>query len=150
MNILGVDNGVGGALTFYDGVELLVYDMPTYKIAKRNPIDILRLIEIIKTNAPDHVYIEKLTPYMGSKLSFFSMGHSEGLLLGVLTCLQIPYTLVRPNDWKKPMGCTKDKDAARQRASQLLPQFAHNWDRKKDIDRAESALIALYGYKKEK
>jgi hypothetical protein len=39
----------------------------------------------------------------------------------------------------------KAKDAARARASQLLPQAAHQWPLKKHDGRAESALIALYG-----
>lgn len=147
--ILGLDNGLAGALSFYDGAELLVYDMPTFK-TDRPQLDLLRLADIIRINKPDHAYIEKLTPLPKiSGLTAFSMGNSEGAVIATLTALQVPFTLVRPADWKKAMQCPKDKDGARMRACQLLPQFSHNWDRKKDDGRAESAIIALYGYKKQ-
>jgi crossover junction endodeoxyribonuclease RuvC len=85
-----------------------------------------------------------------SGVSGFSMGVSEGSFLGILTGLNIPYTMVRPAVWKKFFNCPADKDAARQKASQLLPQFSHNWPLKKHDGRAESALIALYGMYQEK
>lgn len=147
-NILGVDNGLHGALSFYDGAELLVYDMPIYK-TDRPVIDIVRLTNIIKLNKPTHAIIEKLTPLPKiSGLTAFSMGHSEGIVLTILTTLQVPFTFVRPKDWKSAMQCPKEKNAARLRASQLLPTFKHNWDKVKDDGRAESALIALYGWNK--
>jgi len=147
MNILGIDNGLLGALSTYNGEELMVYDMPTYKIGKRNHINISELAKLILNDRPDHAFIEKLTPLPKiSGLTAFSMGHSEGLVLGLLTAYNIPYTLVRPAEWKKIMRCPKDKDAARMRASQLLPAFTDNWPLKKHDGRAESALIAYYGW----
>ncbi len=147
-NILGVDNGIFGALSFYDGTELMCYRMPVFE-GERKAIDVHGLIKIIETNKPTHAYVEKLTPLPKiSGLTAFSMGHSEGLVLAALTCLNIPYTLVRPAVWKKAMGCSADKDSTRQRASQLMPQFADNWPLKKDIDIAEASLIALYGWGK--
>lgn len=44
------------------------------------------------------------------------------------------------------MQCPAEKDGSRMRASQLLPGFASNWDRKKDDGRAEASMIALYGF----
>jgi crossover junction endodeoxyribonuclease RuvC len=49
--------------------------------------------------------------------------------------------------WKKSLGVPADKYAARMRASQLLPEFAHNWPLKKHDGRAEASLISLYGIK---
>ena len=145
--ILGIDNGLKGALAFYNGDELMIYDMPTLEVKERNVLDMQAVARIIKNDPPWHVFIEKLTPLPKvSGVGSFSMGHSEGFLLGLLTGFNLPYTLVRPNDWKKQMGCSADKNAARLRASQLLPQFSHNWQRKKDDGRAEAALISLYGY----
>ena len=145
--ILGIDNGVSGALSFYDGTELIIYDMPTFKVKKRNVIDVHGVHKIISSYKVDHCVVEKLTPMPRvSGLASFGMGLSEGITLGILASLSIPYTFVRPTQWKKAMQCPKDKDAARMRATQLLPQFAHNWDLKKHDGRAESALIALYGF----
>ncbi len=145
--ILGIDNGLLGCLAFYNGEELILHDMPTLEVKERRVLDMQAIARIIKNDPPWHVYLEKLTPLPKiSGLGSFSMGHSEGFMLGLLTGFNLPYTMVRPNDWKKQMGCPADKDAARQRASQLLPQFAHNWARKRDDGRAEASLIALYGW----
>ena len=149
--ILGIDNGLKGALSFYDTKELIIYDMPTLKDGKRNMLDVQGLIRIILSDKPYHCIFEKLTPMpkIGG-LQSFSMGHSEGVIIGILSSLNIPFSFVRPNVWKKAMQCPKDKDAARMRASQLLPEFSHNWPLKKHDGRAESALIALYGYQQVK
>jgi len=148
-NILGVDIGMNGALSFYDGTELLCYDMPVFKAKKGHELDILCIADIIRTNAPTEAYIEKalLMPTNG-KTAYQKLGEAEGAFKGVLCALKIPYTIVYPVTWKKAMGCTKDKDAARMRASQLLPSHSHNWSLKKHDGRAESALIALYGFNK--
>jgi len=147
--ILGVDIGMNGALSFYDGAELLCYDMPVFKVAKGNELDILRISDIIRTNSPTEAYIEKalLMPTNG-KTAYQKLGEAEGAFKGVLCALKIPYTIVHPVTWKKAMGCTKDKDEARMRASQLLPAHAHNWTLKKEDGKAEASLIALYGLNK--
>jgi crossover junction endodeoxyribonuclease RuvC len=146
MNILGIDNGLSGALAFYDGMELLIHDMPNFEINKRKALDVQEIKKIILNNRPTHCFIEQLTPMPKiSGLTAFSMGHSEGVFMGILGAYNIPFTLVRPAVWKKAMQCPADKDGARMRANQLLPQFKDNWPLKKHDGRAESALIALYG-----
>lgn len=149
MKILGIDPGIHGALAYYDGTELLIWDMPIFKKESGgNDLDIHRLKEIIFSAGAEHCILEKTTPLPGiGGKSAYSMGKSEGAIIGILASLNIPYTLVRPAQWKKAMDCPADKGLARQRASQLLPKFAHNWDRKKDDGRAESALLALFGYR---
>jgi len=146
MKILGIDAGMSGALAYYDGTELLIWDMPTYEKEKGRDLDIHLLVKFFTEAAAQHVILEKTVamPKISGK-SAYSMGKSEGAILGICCALSLPYTLVRPSEWKKAMQCPADKDAARQRASQLLPTYAHNWDRKKDDGRAEAALIALYG-----
>jgi hypothetical protein len=147
--ILGIDNGLKGALCFYNGEELILHDMPTLEVNGRNVLDMQAIAALIKQDPPWHTYLEKTTPMPKiSGLGAYSMGHSEGFMLGLLTGFNLPYTLVRPNEWKRIMGCPADKDGARLRASQLLPQFAHNWPLKKHDGRAESSLIALYGFNK--
>lgn len=148
MNILGIDPGMSGAIAWYDGAELIVWNMPIHpKEAGGNDLDIHKLYRTISQNVPDHCFLEKTTPMPGvSGKASYSMGKSEGALVGILVALFVPYTLVRPAQWKKEMACPADKNLSRQRASQLLPAYAHNWDRKKDDGIAEAALIALYGW----
>lgn len=144
--ILGVDVGMSGALAFYDSAELLIYDMPVFKRNKTSRIDCLRLSDIIELNNPHHAYVEQVNAFGMGVSSAYNFGWSCGSVEAVLACHKVPFTYITPQVWKKAMSCPKDKDAARMRASQLLPQFAHNWDLKKHDSRAEAALIALYGF----
>jgi len=60
--------------------------------------------------------------------------------------MKIAYTLVAPATWKRALGgIPAEKDAARARASQLMPSASGYWARKKDDGRAEAALIAFWG-----
>jgi crossover junction endodeoxyribonuclease RuvC len=146
MNILGIDIGMKGALSFYNKEELMIYDMPIFKVKKGNDLDIHKVASIIKQDMPTHAFIEKAMFIPGNgKISYGKLQKAEGAFLGIFSALDIPYTIVAPSVWKKAMACPKEKDAARMRANQLLPQFAHNWDLKKHDGRAEASLIALYG-----
>jgi len=144
--ILGIDVGMNGALSFYDGNELIIYDMPTFARNKTNRLDCHKLHGILKTNHADHAYIEQVNAFGMGASSAYNFGWSCGVIEAVIACAGIPFTYVTPQKWKKAMDCPKDKDASRMRASQLLPKFSHNWDLKKHDGRAEASLIALYGY----
>jgi len=145
--VLGIDIGFSGGLAFYNEEELITHRMPIYKVKKGNALDVKKLSDIIKSDIPDHVYIEKamMMPVSG-KIAYQKLGQQEGAITGILCALDIPYTIVAPATWKKVMKCPKDKDASRMRASQLLPAYAHCWDKKCLDGIAEASLIALYGY----
>lgn len=152
MNIIGVDPGACGAITSINNEELLVRDMPVYEITKgksvRKRIDIKRLIDIFKTESPDHAYVEQVSAQFGNgAASAFSFGWACCAVEAALIACGIPFTYVTPQKWKKELQVPADKDGARMMASRLLPKYAHNWERKKDDGRAESALIALWGRK---
>jgi hypothetical protein len=68
-----------------------------------------------------------------------------GVTLGILAALHLPYTIVAAAQWKKFLRVSANKEAARARATELLPGAAHQWRRKRDYNRAEAALVALYG-----
>lgn len=153
MNIIGIDPGATGALASYNGEELLIYDMPVHGIKKgksvRKRIDIIKLLEILANEKPDHIYIEQVSAQPGNgAASAFSFGWACAVVEACAVALKLPFTYVTSQRWKKEMSCPAEKDAARMRASQLFPKFAHNWDRKKDHGRAEAALISLYGWQK--
>lgn len=149
--ILGIDPGMGGALAFYDGSEMIVHDMPTYEItkgkSKRRKLDVYNLIQILK-NDFDHALIEQVWAQPGNgAAAAFTFGWGCGAIDALVQNSQVPYSYITPAHWKKETHTPKDKDGARMRASQLMPKFAHNWDRKKDDGRAEAALIAYYGFR---
>lgn len=150
--VIGIDVGMSGGICFYSENDFLVYDMPTFEITKnggkRKKIDVKRLIDILKYDIGDaqHVFIEQVSAQPGNgAAAAFTYGFGCGVVEAVVQALNMPFTYVTPMRWKKDMSCPADKDSARLRASQLLPQHAHNWDRKKDDGRAEAALIALWG-----
>jgi hypothetical protein len=148
VNILGVDVGMNGALSLYDGNELVVWDMPTHKLNKTKKLDSCKINAIINEFKIDHAWVERVNAFGMGVSSAYNFGFGCGVIEACLSCNGIPFSYVTPQSWKKEMSCPTEKDGARMRASQLLPNFAHNWDLKKHDGRAESALIALYGFNK--
>lgn len=150
--ICGIDVGLNGAIAFVGKDQVQVFDMPTYQItvgkSKKMQIDLSEFARIIdeKAGSIKHCYIEAVTatPRMGVT-SAFSFGKSAGIAEAIIAANFIPFTMVRPQVWKKHFGLTADKDASRQKASRLYPNYAHFWNRKKDDGRAEAVLIAAYG-----
>ena len=150
--ILGIDPGLNGCLAFMDD-ELLVYDSPTIEITRngknKRQIDLQELLAILKLWPVEHCYLENVNAMPGQGVSsMFQMGRGYGQIEMALAACKVPVTYITPQVWKKALAVPKDKDGARQRASQLMPQWAHNWPLKKHSDRAEAALIALYGKQK--
>mgnify|MGYP001594690936 CR=1 FL=1 len=153
--ILGIDPGLGGALALYDpqkSVLIGVCDMPTFAITVNGKTR--RQIDLVKLKAwlawyelgASHAVIEEPHAMPGQGVtSSFSFGFACGVAQMAVASLDIPMTLVRTATWKRAMNLTADKDAARKRASQLMPQSAHLWTRKCDDGRAEAALLAYYG-----
>jgi hypothetical protein len=66
-----------------------------------------------------------------------------GALQTVARLSGFPSRFVVSSVWKRALDCPADKEKARQLAGQLLG-FEH-WPLKKDHNRAEAALIGLYG-----
>ena len=147
--ILGIDPGMSGAIAFYDGQELLIRDMPVFQRNKTKRVDCHALHKYMQECEADHAYIEQVNAFGMGASSAMNFGWSCGVIEALVASLNIPFTYVTPQKWKKAMQCPKDKDAARMRATQLLPQFADNWPLKKHSDRAEASRSALYGLKQQ-
>lgn len=151
--MIGIDPGLSGAIAVL-GEMIFVWDMPTNTVSRNNKskreLDTAVLMKMLvqaKVENPGiGATIEQATamPKQGVS-SVFSFGQSYGAVLGVLAGLGIPVTKVHPRVWKKAMRVNSGKDGSRARASELLPNCADMWERKKDDGRAEAALIALYG-----
>ncbi|MBX0289698.1 hypothetical protein K3G63_04575 [Hymenobacter sp. HSC-4F20] len=148
--ILGIDPGMTGGLCLLSDADRLTWEMPVYEVikngGKRKKIDTLALLRILKEASPSHVWIEQVSaqPSNGSA-SAFTYGFGAGVIETAIVACGIPFTYVLPQVWKKALSVPKDKDAARLRASQLMPDLAHNWSLKRQDGVAEAALIALYG-----
>jgi len=146
-NVLGIDPGMTGAMALYNGYELLIWDMPVHKRNKTKRPDCHAISRIMAENHIDHAYIEQVNAFNMGATSAYNFGWACGVLEACLACHSVPFTYITPQNWKKFMDVPIEKDAARARASQLLPEHSHNWDLKKHDGRAEAAIITLYGLK---
>lgn len=146
--ILGVDPGATGAIAGLDpdDPDTLHYaeDMPM--AGGQIAVPLLRvLVDRIGPENVAAVVVEAVhsMPKQGVASSF-KFGQNYGTLLGYFGAL-FPVVHVPPTVWKTVLHLNgKDKDVARARAIERWPHQAHLLARKKDIGRADAALIALW------
>jgi crossover junction endodeoxyribonuclease RuvC len=146
--ILGIDPGLNGACSITDGKTVRLFSIPTFKSTRGREVNWSECAAFIDMlPEPDHCFIERVSAMpTDSRSGAFKFGYIAGGLRGIIAAKRIPVTLVTPSVWKKKMGLIgKDKDASRQRATELFPEASAMFARKKDDGRAEATLIALYG-----
>ena len=155
MNIIGIDPGLTGAVSFIGngGVVVATYDTPIIEIVKGKnkkhdflPLEMANLIRRL-TKDPCHVFIEQVNAMPGQGVtSMFNFGKGYGMWVGILAYSGAPYSFVTPQAWKKElMQGMRDKDCARLRAQQLFPRLYEELKLKKHIGRADALLIGEYG-----
>ncbi len=78
--------------------------------------------------------------------SAFKFGRATGALEAVITLCAIPLEIIEPSIWKRYFHLPgKDKEAARLRSITLFPAAHQLFACKRDHQRSEAVLIALYG-----
>jgi hypothetical protein len=78
--------------------------------------------------------------------STFNFGAAWGEIRAVVKLSATPCTMVMPGVWKKYFSLhAGDKEAARQLAMRMIPSSAPLLTRKKDHQKGEALLVALYG-----
>jgi hypothetical protein len=140
--VLGADPGLSGALAFlYDDGRIEAFDTPVVA----NEIDADALVRIIRERAPRLAVVEcgQSMPRQGLS-STFRYGVACGMLRAVIALSNVPYHLVSPVKWKRHFGLDSDKEKSRALAIRLWPGCGL-FERVKDHNRAESALLAKYG-----
>jgi crossover junction endodeoxyribonuclease RuvC len=151
MKILGVDPGIYGGLAIVDIVDgaaphlLDAIDIPVVGVGAKERVDTIALRNWITARRPQHALIERAQamPKQGAS-SGFKYGRATGSIEAVLTCCEIPMTIIEPTAWKKFHGLRGgEKEASRQRALMLWPTAHALFARKMDHGRAEAALIAI-------
>ena len=151
--LLGVDPGIRGGMAIVamntNAAPCLMdaIDIPVTGVGAKERVDVLAICKWIAQHAPQHALIERAQamPKQGAS-SGFKYGRAVGSIEAVITCCEIPLTIVEPSMWKKFHQLRGgDKEGGRQRALQLFPTAHELFARKKDHGRAEAALIALAG-----
>lgn len=149
-NILGLDPGKKGAITFIDPIDHVfwVHDMPIRKIGqseRRWELDYPRFSNILDRYDPLFGAVEDVWSMTGDgNVGAFSFGAVTGAVMGILHYYGCRVRRVRPAIWKANMRVTADKTSSIERAITLVPEAAPILERKKDDGRAESILMAIY------
>lgn len=141
--ILGIDPGKQGAFAVLDCDEMQVttHDMPGTLDEKRALISAIGPVKCCWLERP-------FFPRMIGIKNAVTIAQAYGELKACLFFAGIPTFEVDPSAWKKTMRLSTDKNASRALASQYFPDCSDQWARVRDDGRAESALIALYGWRK--
>ncbi|HFQ8725627.1 TPA: crossover junction endodeoxyribonuclease RuvC [Enterobacter kobei] len=147
--ILGIDPGCSGALVLVTehGGYIDHLAMPTIKVGTKSRVNGAAVAAWVRQYGVTHAYLEQVGAMPGQgTASMFTFGHAVGVAEGILQGLNIPYTLVTPQAWKKSAGLIgSDKDAARSRAIQLYPELRALDAKAKGQAIADALLIARFG-----
>ena len=140
--VAGIDPGFGGAIAFLTEGDLVTYDMPIMA----GLINVDALARLFLAHPSRLCVCEKAAsmPKQGVA-STFKFGMSFGAALAVPCCLRVPLQLVAARIWKKHFTLDKDKEKSRALAIRLWPG-GRQFERVRDHNRAEAALIARYGW----
>lgn len=163
--VLGIDPGISGAVGLFlpdstvNTVPDGLVDLPVMGEGPKRELNYAALRDIIWSLRPDIVVLERAMAMpsipgkngerreMGSA-STFKFGGGYYAIKAVVACLDRPlHPPVMPGTWKKHFnlpGGDAAKEAARQLAIQRFPQVAPFLTRKKDHQRAEAFLIAVW------
>ena len=142
----GVDPGAGGACAVVNDLGDLVrlFDMPMID-GELSGVGLDPLVNIDCAV----IGLEKVgaRPKEG-RTSTFRFGARWGGVRAVIQSRRIPLVDITPSTWKKHYSIggeqAKQKEKARRLATELWPDYAEDFDRVADADRAEAALIANY------
>jgi len=124
-------------------------DIPTTgcKADKDVDIDFRGFRDLLRDWKPDFLYFENVHAFIGQGVvAAGRLMRAVGVLEGIAACEVDECRFVTPKKWKDRFGLLHtDKNAARQMVMKLFPKSAHLFERVKDHNRADSALIATYG-----
>jgi crossover junction endodeoxyribonuclease RuvC len=155
-HVLGIDPGLHGALCLMhvSSRKIDLFDMPVTD-GRVDPAKLAAIVEMCKLRGSVAAAVE-LVSSMPRQAGAFNFGVSAGVVHGVLGALNVPFTLVSPNEWKGVCGLRKtpnetqpqNKTRARELATKLWPEMADSFKRVKNDGRAEAALLARFFYVK--
>lgn len=102
---LGLDVGDKGALSVLHGSSIEMFSFQDYDMA-----DICRKLQDINESKACYAVIEDVHSVFGSSAkSNFEFGVNKGMLIGMLTALRMPYSLVPPKTWQSVVWERCDK-----------------------------------------
>lgn len=150
--ILGIDPGINGALCLYDPHNRQIWalcSLPSYELPNgKRVLEPRKLSTYLKQFQPEIKFavIEDVSAMPGQGVvSMFRFGEALGLIKGVLAAHEINVVPVTPAVWKAQMHLTNEKIDSLRMARDLFPMDTDCFETTKDADKAESALLAVWG-----
>ena len=146
----GIDPGAEGAISVLDvdGACLFCRYLPILTTKNGPMLDLGEFISIIiafSVPMGARAFVEKAQPFpKNGAVSSFRYGFLYGQILAGLAFQEIETHLIPPGTWKKSLGLSKSKDDSLELVRRLFPEVLFKF--KKDHNRAESLLIAHYGF----
>lgn len=93
---LGMDVGSKGALSIIHGESIETFSFVDYDMS-----DICRILEDINNYNSCYAIVEDVHAVFGSSAkATFEFGFNKGVLVGLLTAMHIPYSLIPPKTWQ--------------------------------------------------
>jgi crossover junction endodeoxyribonuclease RuvC len=151
--IMGLDPGFGGAIAILDPINMKLVkmmDMPLYNREIQREINLQELASFVDSWSKDiHMAFLENVHAMPSQgvVSMFRFGECKGILEGILAGFYIPTIKVNPAVWKMSLSLSREKIEARRLATKLFPDAKGLFVKHLDDGRAESLLIAYFGWK---
>ena len=153
MRVVGIDPGIRGALAVivmtmdrpFQVVDAI--DIPTIGTKAKERVNVHAVQGWILQHGPFRDFIERgqAMPRQGAS-SGYKFGRAVGAIEATIALCNVPLEIIEPSMWKRALRLKgKDKEGSRQKALELFPHAQHLLARKKDHQRAEAMLIALYG-----
>lgn len=150
---LGIDPGNKGAVAIlqpFTGV-LEIEDLPIIKeegySREFSFLDECKLSDIIRLHSPKKSFVERVYGIKGdSAAGAFTFGCNFGAIRATLRLNGIDVDYFPPATWKAGMNLSSDKKLSRELAKKIFPAYSKLFTRG---DKAEAALIALYGIMKD-
>lgn len=118
-NYIGIDPGRKGGIAVVWSEDHEVYPMPD------TTAGINTLLHQLTDPAPWITCIIEQVQVMGKSFgakAALSYGQHYGEIIGILTALGVKVVEVRPANWKKAMGLTKEKDDSIALCERLFPE----------------------------
>lgn len=148
MRILGIDPGISGAYAVLEDGRLIdAQDIPISGSGAKKRVNVNLFASLISVYGARWAFIERAQamPKQGAS-SGFLYGRAVGALEASVELSNIAFEVVEASKWKRHFALKGgDKESARQKALWIFPDAHELLARKKDHQRAEAALIALYG-----
>ena len=130
---IGIDNGLDGGIVALDpeGSVMFKEVMPVIgsKGKGKRAYNVAEMANLLRGLEIGHVYLEaaQAMPKQGVS-STFSIGFGFGIWQGILSALQVRYTVVRPQDWQNSVFAGMDRSDTKRASAIVAARLAPHVD----------------------